>query len=177
MLDCGCPEHYPEDWHGRDIDLSGHCVHRLTIPTPVHMPVAIEAYLQRQQRSIDELQLHEDWPNLVLVRTGLLRGEILRLLKDDGSLSRLVRYLPRPFQVRAHLHHGNVSTLRSSLRHIQQALFDEGRMPKDLYMSHLSCPRCRDRCGGDLILLLRQWQESPTLQKRLTQQQGKKKQA
>lgn len=175
MLDCGCPERYPEDWHGRDIDLSGHCVMRLDIPTPIHMPVAIEAYLQRQQRSIEELQLSEDWPNLVLVRTGLWRGEILRLLKDEGSMSRLVGYLPHPFHARAHLHHGNVSTLRSSLRRIQQSLFDEGKMPKDLYLSHLTCPRCRDKRGGDLILVLRRWQESPTLKQRLAKQQQKTK--
>ena len=101
----------------------------------------------------------------------------MRLLKDDGSLSRLVGYLPRPFRARAQLHHGNVSTLRSSLRQIQQSLFDEGRMPKDLYLSHLTCPRCRDRRGGDLILLLRQWQDSPVLKKRLAKQQEKKKQS
>ena len=83
MLDCGCPEHYPEDWNGRDIDLSGRCVLRLKIPTPFHMPVAIEAYLQRPQRSIEELQLNEDWPNLVLVHTGLWQGEVVRLLTAD----------------------------------------------------------------------------------------------
>ncbi len=175
MLDCGCPASFPEDWHGQDIDLSGHCIHRIGIPTPIHMPVGIEAYLQRQQRSIEELGLHEEWPGLILTRTGAWRGEIIRLLNDEGSLSRLVRFMPRPFMVRAQLHRGNVSTLRGTLRTVQQTLFDEGKMPKGLYLCYLTCPRCRDKRGGDLILALRQWNESPVLKRRLARQGQKSK--
>ncbi len=174
MLECGCPEDYPEDWSGRDVDLGGRFIHRITIPTPVHMPLAFEAYLQKQQRSLAELDLRERWPGLTLVETGLWRGSLTRLLAvEEGPPSRLVSYLPSPYHVRALLHHGNVSTIRPSLRQLQQGLLDEGRMPKALYLCHLTCPHCSEERGGDLILLLRHWQESPTLARRLAGQRAR----
>ncbi len=168
MLECGCPENYPEDWSGRDVDLGGQFIHRIRIPTPIHMPLAFEAYLQRQQRSLLELGLPERWPGLALVETGLWRGSLTRLLDvDEGPPSHLVSYLPRPYPVRALVHDGDVGTLRPSLRRLQQGLLDEGRMPRTLYLCHLTCPRCRDDRGGDRILLLRHWRESETLAGRL----------
>ena len=165
MADCACPTSYP-DWNGQDIDLGGWCTHTLTFPCLFHMPVGYEANLQRQNRALEQLQLKERWPGLVLTRTGMFRGSITRLLEDDSSLSRHVRYLSAPFMVRAVLHHGNVSTLRTPLRETQMALLDAGRMPREVYLCHLTCPRCEEARGGEKILLLRRWVESPTLQKR-----------
>lgn len=166
MLACGCPADYP-DWDGQDVDLGGHCVHELAIPMFLHMPFAYEMYIQRQQQTIGELQLVERWPGLVLTRTGVLRGRLLRLLEHTGSPARQVRFLPRPFNVRGIMHYGNVSTIRDSVRKIQMGLLDTGRMPKELYLCHLTCPRCAAERGGDRILLLRRWAESATLKRRL----------
>ncbi len=171
MLECGCPASYPA-WDREDIDLGGWCSHSLPIPTLLHMPLAYEAYLQRQNRALEQLQLQERWPGLVLTRTGLWRGRILRLLEDGASLSRHVRYLPTPFTVRAALHHGNVSTIRAVVREIQMSLLDSGRMPKELYLCHLTCPRCESERGGEKILLLRRWVESPTLKQRQQKRRG-----
>ncbi len=165
MLDCGCPADFPA-WNDEDIDLGGYCSHSLPIPNLFHMPLAFESYLQRQNQALQQLQLRERWPGLVLTRTGLFRGTITRLLEDASSLSRHVRYLPTPFMVYAKLHHGNVSTSRSAIRETQMILLDSGRMPKELYLCHLSCPRCETTRGGEQILLLRRWVESPTLKKR-----------
>ncbi len=167
-LDCGCPPEYP-DWDGQDIDLGGYRVHTLPIPTFFHMPLAFEAYLQRQQQAIDTLELEEPWPRLILTRTGLLRGSITRLLKDTTSMSRHVRNLPVPYPVRGMLHHGNVSMLAKPVREMQLALTEEGRIPKELYLCHLTCPRCSEDRGGDKILVLRHWRESPTLRRRVKQ--------
>lgn len=165
-LDCGCPPEYPE-WHDTDIDLGGYRVHTLPIPMFFHMPLAYEAYLQRQQQAIDALQLKEPWPRLILTRPGLLRGSITRLLEDTTSLSRHVSNLPTPYHVRAVLHHGNVSMLSRPVREMQMALMEKGRIPKELYLCHLTCPRCSDERGGDKILVLRHWRASPTLSRRL----------
>ncbi len=165
MLDCGCPSAFP-DWDRVDVDLGGWCTHSLPLPTLLHMPLAYEAYLQRQNRALQQLQLQERWPGMVLTRTGLVRGSITRLLEDGASLSRHVRYLSAPFMVRAALHHGNVSTIRNVVREIQMSLLDAGCMPKELYLCHLTCPRCEGERGGEKILLLRRWVESPALKKR-----------
>jgi len=165
ILDCGCPSQYP-DWDNEDINLGGYCSHILTIPTLLHMPLAYEGCIKRQSQTINQLRLHERWPGLVLTRTGLFRGSITRLLDDASSLSRHVRYLPDPFMVRAVLHHGNVSTSRDAIRQTQMSLLDNGCIPKELYLCHLSCPRCAPKRGGEMILLLRRWRESPTLKKR-----------
>jgi len=166
ILECGCPGEFPAEWDRKDIDLGDYCIHRLPVPMLVHMPLAFEVYVQRQQRMIDGLGLHERWPGLVLTRTGMLRGTITRLLEDAQSLSRHVRTLPSPYHVRAVLHRGNVSTIRPALRELQMSLLDGGRMPKELYLCHLTCPRCSARRGGDQILLLRHWQPSAMLEKR-----------
>lgn len=164
--DCSCPSSYPDWRHGQDIDLGGYRTHTLPIPTLMHMPLSYELYVQRQQQALEQLQLREIWPGLVLTRTGFLRGGITRLLEDAPSLSRHVGYFPRPFQVRAHLHQGNVSTIRQAVRDIQAALLDVGCMPKELYLCHLTCPRCAGERGGERILLLRHWVKSELLGKR-----------
>jgi hypothetical protein len=65
------------------------------------------------------------------------------------------------------LHEGGIGTIKESTRQLQMQLFDFGRMPKELYLSYLTCPVCRDEKGGDKILLLRRWQHSSTLAKRI----------
>jgi hypothetical protein len=165
-LACGCPERFPE-WDGQDVDLGGQMVHSLPIPTLLHMPLAFELYVKRQQQMIDGLQLKEQWPGLVLVQTGFLRGAVIRLLESVRSPAHHLRVLPRPFRVRAALHHGNLSTARKVIQQMQMALVDAGRRPRELYLSYLTCPHCSDERGGDKMLLLRRWEESATLKKRL----------
>lgn len=172
MLECGCPETFP-DWHDQDIDLSSWCVHTQPIPLLFSMPMAYEMYQQRQQRTIEQLDLKERWPGLILSRSGLFRGAIIRLLEDTQSLSRQVKYLPVPFNVRAYLHKGNVSTLRPAVRDIQMSLLDSGKMPKELYLCHLTCPRCETQRGGEKILLLRRWTQSTRLKGKINQRNSK----
>ncbi len=167
ILDCGCPEHYPAQWDGQDVNLGGHCVHTLSILMLLHMPLAYASYLQRQAYAIADLELKERWPGLVLTKTGMFRGEILRLIEPSDSPSRLIKYLPVDFNVRCVIHQGSMATLRNSARLLQQSLFDEGKLPKEMYLCHLTCPRCADDRGGEKILLLRRWQASATLQRRL----------
>ncbi len=166
LLECGCPSEYPS-WHNKDVDLGGTSVHLMPIPTLLHMPLAYELYKGRQQRSIDELQLHETWPGFTLTRTGLLRGSIMHLLQDESSLSRYVQRLPYPFHLRSHLHQGNLSTARKAITEMQMAIFDAGHRPRELYLSYLTCPRCSNQRGGEKILLLRRWEKSERLARRL----------
>jgi len=168
--ECGCPETYP-DWHGQDINLGGQPVHQLSIPMLLHMPLAYELYVQRQRQALDDLNLQQSWPGLHLTRTGLFRGSLTCLLEDRQSLSRHVSHLPYPFHIHGYLHHGNISTIRKSLRQVQMTLLDTGRMPKELYLCHLTCPHCSEQRGGDKILLLRRWQASKMLAKKLEKQQ------
>lgn len=167
ILDCGCPGDYP-DWHDQDIDLSHHAVHMLPIATFLHMPLAYDVYRQRQQKEIEQLELHERWPGFTLTRTGLLRGRAIRLLKDSESPSRHFSHLDGNFQCHALLHHGGIGTMRSSMREQQMKLLDSGRMPREIYLSYLTCPRCNEERGGEKILLLRRWQQN----KRLRQKTG-----
>ena len=164
-LSCACPEHYP-DWDGKDVNLGGHCIHTLTIPMLLHMPLSYEVYLKRQYHDVQALHLTEPWPNLVLTRTGMFRGTIMRLLEKTSSPSHRIQYLPNPFQLRGKLHLGDVGTIRNSVRQIQMELLDSGKLPKELYMCYLTCPLCRNARGGNKILLLRRWTESGFLKKR-----------
>jgi hypothetical protein len=166
MLECGCPGDYP-DWHEQDIDLGGQAIHRLSIPMLLHMPLAYEAYVQKQRQAIEQLQLPERWPGLRLTMTGLFRGSLTCLLEDGQSMSRHVGHLPHPFHVHSFLHQGNVSTARSAIRHVQMTLLDSGRIPRELYLCYLTCPHCSEQRGGDKILLLRRWKSSERLEKRL----------
>lgn len=165
ILECGCPSTYP-DWHQQDVDLGGRCIHQVSVPMLLHMPIGYDAQLRRQQDNIDRLGLEETWPGLALVRTGMLRGNITRLLENTESPSHHVSWLPRPYQVYAHLHHGGLGSVRPALRDMQARLLDTGRMPGELLLGHLTCTRCADQRGGEKILLLRQWRESAVLRKR-----------
>lgn len=162
ILACGCPSDYP-DWDQRNIDLGGSCVHVLGIPTLIHMPLAYEAYLKRQQQEIFQLGLKEKWPGLVLTRTGFLRGSMTRLLEMDESPAHRVTYLSRPFHVRGTLHQGDIGTIRRSVRESQASLFDAGKKPRELYLCYLTCPTCQEQRGGAKILLLRRFEESVRL--------------
>ena len=170
--ECHCPTTYP-DWHERDIDLSGKPTHSMKVASFFFMPLSLDTYLNKQQYDIDTLELAEEWPSLVLTKTGMLRGEIIRILESGDSPSRHIRYLPADFKLRGLLHNGGIGTIKESTRKLQASLFDSGRMPKELYLCYLTCPVCNEAKGGDKILLLRRWQDSATLSKRLKDQKEK----
>lgn len=165
-LECGCPESWP-DWHQQDIDLGGMLAHQLGLPCFLHMPLSYGLYAAKQHQQIQDLELTEKWPGLVLSTTGLLRGRIIRLLADQSSPSRHVSALPMDFRIRGLLHEGGIGTVRDSVRALQSGLLDQGHMPKELYMAYLTCPRCADQRGGDKILLARRWRESATLARKV----------
>jgi hypothetical protein len=167
---CACPSDYPK-WHEQDVDLSGKQVHALKIASFLYMPLSYEIYVQKQTRDIEQLELEEQWPGLVLTRTGFLRGEILRILKPGKSPSRFVKTLDSSFTFRALLHNGGIGTIKESTRQLQNQIFDLGRMPKEMYLCYLTCPVCSESKGGDKILILRRWQESKTLSRRIQNQQ------
>jgi len=162
ILECGCPGEYP-DWHRQKIDLSHHAAHVLPIASFLHMPLAYETYRQRQQQEIDQLELQERWPGFTLTRTGLLRGEIIRLLETGDSPSRHFRVLETNFNLQGYLHEGGIGTVRKSIGEQQKQILDNGDIPRELYLSYLTCPRCSDERGGDRILLLRRWRASKRL--------------
>ncbi len=165
-LECGCPPSYP-DWDGGDIDLGGTLVQRTTVPYFLHMPIGFEARLFRQHDTIRRLELHERWPGFVLSRAGLFRGEILCPLAEDRSPLHGLRVLPSPFHLRCRVVHGDVGQIKPVVREVQSALLDEGKMPKELYLSYLTCPVCQEQRGGMRIMILRRWEESARLQARL----------
>jgi hypothetical protein len=162
---CGCPDTYP-DWHNQDLDLGGQCVHRLSIPTLMHMPLAYEMYARRQQQDIERLQLQERWPGFTLTRTGLFRGAIMRLLESSDSPARHIEFLPSPYHLRGYLHHGSVGNIQIPVRQVSLDLLEQGRRPKELYLCYLTCPQCRGEDDKDRILLLRRWVASRTFQQR-----------
>lgn len=167
--ECACPTDYP-DWHEKDVDLGGTLVHTLKLPCFLFMPLSYELYVQKQSQALEQLELEEQWPGFVLTRTGFLRGEILRLLKPANSASRFVRTMDGKATFHGYLHNGGIGTIKESTRQLQNRLFDMGRMPKDMYLSYLTCPVCSEKKGGDKILLLRRWQESKTLARRIENQ-------
>ncbi len=165
-LECGCPANVP-DWHNQDIALAGQLVHSVSIPMFLHMPIGYELQVERQRQTLRRLNLSEPWPGMVLMRTGLLRGRLLRLLEPASSPARGLEHLPNPFQVRGFLHKGGVGSLAASVRRMQTDLIKTGKRPLQLYLSHLTCPRCAAARGGEKILLLRHWAASPALLKRV----------
>lgn len=165
-LDCGCPESWP-DWHKQDINLGGATAHILGIPTFLHMPLSYGLYVARQRGEIETLELTEKWPGLVLTTTGFMRGKIISILETANSPSRRVQALPMEFTLHAYLHNGGIGTVKESMRKLQSSLFDQGRMPKELYMAYLTCPHCEESRGGDKIMLFRRFEESDTLKRRL----------
>ncbi len=170
MLDCGCPAVYPE-WDGQDVDLGAWLVHEQKVPMFLHMPIGYEACLDRQHKDIRRLDLHERWPGFCLTQSAMFRGRILCPLIEDSSPARSTRRLPNPFHVRTRIFRGDVGGIREAVRQMQSELLDEGRMPKELYLSYLTCPRCQEKRGGMRVMLLRHWIRSPKLEKRLQQRQ------
>lgn len=176
MAECSCPKNFPA-WHAQDIDLGGHFAHILPVAMFLHMPIGLEAYAERQRQALERLELKECWPGFVLTRPATLRGQIIRLLEDAVSPAHHLEHLPSPFHVRTYMHHGDIGTTSAPIRHMQAALLAEGRRPQELYLSYLTCPHCSDERGGDKILLLRRWTESPGLQKRISQSDSARKAA
>ncbi|MFV2057461.1 MAG: hypothetical protein ACC707_13390, partial [Thiohalomonadales bacterium] len=121
---CPCPRTFP-DWHNQDVDLGGQCVLKLGIPTLMHMPMAIEAYLQKQQREIDNLELPECWPGFTLTNTGFFRGSLIRPLETISSPSRHVSFISAPFKARGLLHEADIGTIKASVRQLQSSIFDQ----------------------------------------------------
>lgn len=169
-LPCGCPEDFPQ-WDGQDIELGSEPVFDFPIPTFLHMPMGYEVYLGRVRHLIKQLELKERWPGFYLTRTGWMRGQILAPLQQGDSPSRHVVHLPSPFKLRVKLHKGDVGSIKMSVREIRSALLDRGCMPKELYLSHLTCPNCAEQRGGAMIMLLWRWEESGQLSRRLKKQQ------
>jgi len=166
MSDCYCPTSIP-DFHLKDVDLSGAAVHRFPLAAFFFMPLSFHHYAERQRQAIIELDVQERWPGLLLSHTGMFRGSIMRVLQNADSPSRFVSVLGADFHLQGYLHKGGIGTLKTSIRALQNHLFDQGRMPKEMYLSYVTCPRCQDEKGGEQILLLRRYQESPTLKNRL----------
>ncbi len=171
-LDCGCPSEWP-DWHGKDIDLGGWLVHEQAVPMFLHMPIGFEACLDRQHQDISRLGLEEQWPGFVLAKTGMFRGRIYALLADDHSPARRIKRLKNPFMIRCRLFKGEVHQIKQAIREMQSELFDEGKRPTELYLSYLTCPRCREDRGGTQIMIIRHWLRSPKLEARIRQRSAK----
>lgn len=171
MLDCGCPSEYPH-WDNEDVDIGAWLMHEQRVPMFLHMPVGYEACLDRQHKDIRRLALTERWPGFVLTQSAAFRGRILCPLREDSSPARHTFRLSNPFHVRTRLVHGDVGSIKSKVQTMQSSLLDEGRMPKELFLSYLTCPRCREARGGIKVLLLRHWLDSPKLKARLARQKS-----
>lgn len=164
---CPCPTEWP-DWDGRDVDLSAALVHVMPIRTLFNMPLGYESFHQRQAAEIGNLEVKERWPGVVLSHVGWFKGRLLRVLDEEQAVPphHRIERLPTPFRLRARLHRGNVSTIREPYLALQRELLEAGRMPKELYLVYLTCPACEAAKGGEQILMLRRWEESPRLQRR-----------
>lgn len=164
--DCGCPEVWPK-WAGTDQHLAGQCVHRMPIAALFHMPLSHSTYIAKQYHNIRQLELHERWPGFVLTRTRMFGGEIIRFVDDAETASRFVQYLSPPFDVSVMMHEGGIGTIKKSLLTQQAQMVDAGHVPKELYMAHLTCPRCEERKGGEKIMLVRRWLANSRLKSRI----------
>lgn len=166
---CACPPKFP-DWHQKEVELGGHWAHVQKIPALFSMPLAYDHYVKTQFEAIQRLELQESWPGLVLTQTGFVGGRLIRLLEVHASLAYQIQRLPDPLHLFGWLHQGGIGTIKSSLRQLQQSLLDQGRLPKELFLCHLTCPTCAEGKGGERILMLRRWEPSPRLQARLSRQ-------
>ena len=115
-----------------------------------------------------QLELQERWPGFALTRTGILRGQLIRLLENTESLSRHFKNLDADFQLHGYMHQGGIGTIRNSIREQQITLLDGGDMPREMYLSYLTCPRCSDERGGERILLLRRLKTSKHLARKIS---------
>jgi len=172
MLDCGCPSEFPH-WDNEDVNLGAWLVHEQKVRMFLHMPIGYEAYLDRQHKDIQQLQLHERWPGFILTQSAAFRGRILCPLAEDNSPARNTFRLSNPFYVRTKIVRGDVGSIKGEVRIMQSSLLDEGKMPKELFLSYLTCPRCQDKRGGTQIMLLRHWVKSKKLEERLAKQKKK----
>ena len=166
---CGCPESIP-DWDQQNIDLSGQPVHEQKFPALLHMPLAYELYAKKQENAVNALGLTEPWPGFTLTRTSVFGGKLLRLIDSSSSPSHQVKRLASPFMVYAQLHQGNLGTARSTIRAMQSRLLDNAKLPKGLFIAHLTCPRCEANKGGEKLLLVRHWVESRRLSNKVAKQ-------
>jgi len=172
MLECGCPSVYPQ-WDNEDVDLGAWLVHEQKAPMFLHMPIGYEACLDRQHKDIRHLQLTERWPGFCLTQSAMFKGRILCPLNEDSSPARNTYRLHNPFFVRTQVFHGDVGAIRVAIREMQSQILDEAKMPKELYLSYLTCPRCQKERGGTRIMLLRHWVNSKKLKERLEKQSHK----
>ncbi len=173
-LDCGCPSEYPE-WHDSDIDLGGTLVHQQKTRLFLHMPIGFEAYLHKQDDDVKKLQLTPLWPGFVLSQSGMFSGRLLYPLKEQDSAVHKTHRLKNPYWLRAHILDGDISDIKNIIRSMQTTLIQEARMPKELYLSYLTCPLCQAERGGNKIMILRHWQSSEKLKQRLAKQAAAKK--
>lgn len=160
---CACPDEYP-DWAGQDISFAGWKVHSMPIKCFFHMPLAYDMYMSKQAESIEQLELTERWPGFVLSRTKMFGGNLLRIIEEGDSPSRLVQHLPTPFDVHVFMHNGGIGSVTKAVHQQQIDLVEMGRRPKELYMAHLTCPLCFERKGGDKIMVIRRWVSSKRMQ-------------
>jgi len=170
MTECYCPSNIPS-LHLKDLDLSAAAIHRIPLAAFFFMPLSYHTYAEKQRQAVIDLDLKERWPGLILSNTGMFRGTITRILEHGDSPSRFVTNLPANFVLQGYIHKGGIGTIKSSIRALQNQLFDQGRMPKELYLSYLTCPHCETAKGGEQILLLRRFIESDTLKNRLKKHQ------
>ncbi len=168
-LPCPCPEEYP-DWDGKSINLGGHCVHEMKISCYFHMPVAYDMYVLKQAENLQHLDLVEKWPGLILTKTGMFGGKVMRLLEDAQSPSRLVKYIAGDFHVMAQMHRGGIGTVPKAAHKMQIAMMEKGCMPKELYLIHLTCDECWERKGGDKILIVRRYVANTRIQRNLEEE-------
>lgn len=170
---CACPETYP-DWDGKTLELGGSCIHEMKIAAFFHMPIAYDMYVSKQAANLDHLELTEKWPGVILTKTGMFGGKIIRLLEDADSPSRLVRYIPGSFWVKCKLHHGGIGTVPKAVHKMQIEMVEQGCMPKEFYLVHLTCPLCMERKGGeDKILIVRRFVANKRIQERLEKEAQK----
>lgn len=167
---CGCPEAWPK-WDGTDQALAGMCVHRMPIAALFHMPLSHDTYVGKQYHNIRQLEMVERWPGFVLTRTKMFGGEIIRFVEDAETASRFVQYLPSPFDVSVMMHEGGIGSIQKTLLKQQAQMVDAGHAPKELYMAHLTCPRCEERKGGEKIMLIRRWLASSRLKSKVQARQ------
>src|SRR3569833_3339691 len=118
MTPCACPPRYP-DWNGWDVDLVGTLVHTLAIPMLMHMPLAYGVYLEKQQRMLMQLHLAEQWPGLVLTRTGFFRGSLTRLLEQTQTPTHKQQTHTKPNKKKTTKQHGNLSTGHKVIQQMQ----------------------------------------------------------
>ena len=163
---CPCPEEYP-DWDGKTINLGGKCVHEMKIASFLHMPVAYDMYVSKQAENIEHLGLTERWPGAILTKTGMFRGKIMRIIEDEQSPSRLVRFIAGDFWLMGQMHRGGIGTVPKAAHKMQIAMVEKGLMPKELYLMHLTCDECWERKGGDKILILRRFSANKRVQENL----------